>query len=104
MLCWKDDYALGINKIDEQHKELFKLGDKVLTLNPEALRQKDYMPDKEEIKNVLHQLYDYVKIHFNDEETFMENVPYPELTIYKKHHEKIIEEVNRIIKKKSKIT
>ncbi len=98
MFFWKDDYSLGIEAIDAQHKELFVIANKVLALNPESLRNKDYEPDREMLKGVLHHLYDYVKRHFHDEEEYMRQIGYPELPHHIQTHEHIINEMNVLLK------
>ena len=87
---WSDQYSLHVDKIDEQHKELFRLSAIVENLNENT--------KKEEIKNLLNSFFDYMKNHFNDEEAYMKSIGYP---LLKKHHilhQNIIDGFTTIIK------
>ena len=58
---WTEDLATGVNKIDNQHKELFKRINNLL----EACNQGR---GKNEVEKVIKFLDDYVIIHFSEEE------------------------------------
>ena len=90
-LSWKDNYSLGDNKIDEEHKYLFKIAAEAFSV---------VAPDKklEKIKSVLEKLLQYTKSHFDNEESFMSSIKYPELNKHKILHQEIIISMNEFIK------
>ncbi len=72
---WDDAYSLGIKNIDDQHKKLFDIVDKIFSLQ----ESKDV---KGNIRTILHELFEYIKVHFKDEEEFMKSINYPDLAYH----------------------
>jgi hemerythrin len=87
---WDDKYSLHVKKIDEQHKELFRLSAIVENLNENS--------KKEEIKNLLNSFFNYMKDHFSDEEAYMKSIGYPLLKKHHLLHQEIIKGFTAIIK------
>ena len=87
---WEDSYSIGIKEIDNQHKKLFDLVNKLYDLEENA-------NIKEEIRDILYAFSDYTKVHFRDEEEYMASIGYPELREHKKIHQHIIESLSQII-------
>lgn len=80
---WTQDLAVGFNKIDEQHKELFKRLNNLL----EACNQGK---GKEEVGNIINFLGAYVVEHFGTEEEFMKKNNYPAFAAHKQQHEEFV--------------
>ncbi|OPZ93967.1 MAG: Bacteriohemerythrin [Firmicutes bacterium ADurb.Bin419] len=77
---WRQSYEIGIDKIDSQHKELFR---KINNLLEACTTQKG----KEEVINTMGFLGDYIVVHFNDEEKLQKDSEYPSYTEHKAAHE-----------------
>ncbi|CAK0745680.1 putative two-component system response regulator [Gammaproteobacteria bacterium] len=77
---WGDQYALGIDAIDRQHKMLFCLVDRLEVV----LRERQAVL---EICKVLRELESYVYIHFSDEEWLMLENNYKDYKTHRKQHE-----------------
>jgi hemerythrin len=78
---WKDRYSIGIPLIDEQHKKLLVMTNKLfLACN--------YSTDsgKAQFKQTVHDAVAYIKFHFATEEKIMELTAYPGLAAHKKEH------------------
>ncbi|MCH5336895.1 MAG: hemerythrin domain-containing protein, partial [Campylobacter sp.] len=69
---WNNSYSVFNSKVDEQHKKLFELCAKLEVMF-------DRPVNKDEIKALLAEFFNYMKYHFNDEEKYMELIGYPEL-------------------------
>ena len=67
---WTQDLSVGVNKIDEQHKELFSRINNLLT----AIKQHRC---KDEIDNTIAFLEDYARTHFSYEEKQMKEAAAP---------------------------
>ena len=89
-LLWDDAYSLGIEEIDTQHKHLFEIANRIFTL-------KSSSKVKEDIRDILYELSDYVKEHFKDEEDYMSSINFPYLEDHKQEHQKIIGIVGSIL-------
>lgn len=82
---WKDDLAVGISEIDEQHKELF---DKIGSLFDACNAGKG----KEQIDATIKYLQDYVVLHFGSEEKLQKKYNYPEYIKHKEMHDQFIKD------------
>ena len=89
----KEEYKIGVEHIDEQHKKLFELADKAY-----MLLKDDFSIDKyDKIVHILEELKDYTIFHFKSEEEYMESINYKRLFSQKIEHEKfikVLEDVN----------
>lgn len=79
---WRNEYSLGINEIDEQHKGLINC--------ISALEMSIENPDEKQRWAAIHyaivQLSDYTRIHFTVEESLMRVLGYPELNAHVAQH------------------
>ncbi|GAB4389081.1 MAG: hemerythrin family protein [Thermodesulfovibrionales bacterium] len=77
---WTTDLSVGVETIDEQHRELFvKINDLVAAIKGSVCKYK--------IGDVIGFLEDYVAFHFGQEEAFMESFGYPAYPAHKAQHE-----------------
>lgn len=86
---WNDRLATGNSDIDNQHKELFRRFDTLLT----ACNQRK---GKEEVDNLLIFLGDYIKIHFAMEEALQKKYNYPHYPAHKDQHESFIRDFQNL--------
>lgn len=92
MIKWKEDYRIGVDVIDEQHKELFRIAGEAFDL-----LQNDFYLDKyDRIVNLIEQLKNYAAFHFKTEENYMEEIGYKRLLSQKVQHNDFIEKINQI--------
>jgi hemerythrin len=78
-LRWTPYLAVGINTIDNQHKELFDRFNRLM----DAIA---YGDAKEELASIIVFLGDYVVTHFGTEEKMMDRYSYPSSTAHKAQH------------------
>ena len=90
MSKWDEKYRLHVEKIDEQHKELFRLSAIVENL--------DENTTKEDIKKLLNSFFIYMREHFRDEEEYMKKIGYPLLKQHHELHHEIINEFTILVK------
>ena len=92
MIKWREDYNLGISKIDEQHQKLFEICDRAYQL----LKNDIYLDKYDKIVEILHELKDYTVYHFKSEEDYMSSIGYRKLLQHKVSHNDFIEKINNI--------
>ncbi len=80
---WTEDLAVGIDKIDNQHRELFHQINQLL----EACNQNK---GREAVGKIIAFLGEYVVTHFGSEEELMQKYHYPEYKVHKTHHTQFI--------------
>ena len=96
MLKWKDDYLIGVENIDDQHKKLFEIAEKGFDL-----LKNDMCIDKyDRIILVLEELKDYAVYHFKSEEAYMLSIGYKRFISHKVEHDEFIEKVTNADLKK----
>ena len=83
---WSDDFSVGIQEIDEQHKELVDL------LNQLHVAIHEHH-GSETSRKILDELADYTRTHFAVEESLMRVSNYPEFAAHKQNHEELIGQV-----------
>ncbi len=88
---WDEKYSLHVEKIDKQHKELFRLSALVDAL--------DENTTKDDIKKLLNSFFIYMRDHFRDEENYMKSIGYPLLKKHHLLHHEIIEDFTQMVKK-----
>jgi hemerythrin len=82
---WNDSYLIGVEKVDNQHKELFK---RVETLFNACNQGKG----RDEVAGILQFLQDYVVEHFKSEEELQLKYDYPEYVSHKAMHEAFVKD------------
>ena len=88
----KEEYKIGVESIDEQHKKLFELADKAY-----MLLKDEYSLDKyDKIVEIVEELKEYTIFHFKSEEEYMESINYKRLFTQKIEHEKFIKALEGI--------
>ena len=88
---WKDIYSVNNEIIDKEHKELFNIAQEAFAYVEEKDKTK-------KIKEIVTDLYDYMKTHFSHEEKFMQDINYPKSEEHKKLHREIILKINEFVK------
>ena len=82
MYRFTQDCLIGVEEIDKEHQELFRIVNEV-----EELLVNDYRGDKYDvIVKLLHELQDYAEHHFRHEEEYMKKIGHPELELQKNQH------------------
>jgi hemerythrin len=89
---WSDEYSVGINEIDTQHKTLFDLINRL----HKAILHKE---GSKTCGGILDELVDYTRIHFALEQTLMRIGNYPEYEAHCEMHRALVAEVEVLQKK-----
>ena len=87
---WKDEYSVGIDSIDQQHKKLLNLINQLQTAV-------DYSTGEEFERDALDELVDYTKTHFSYEEGLMRDNDYPDFEPHKLQHEEMFKKVGEVL-------
>ena len=86
----KPEYYTGIEFIDNEHKKSFEIANNVY-----ELQMNEFIPDKYDyILDVVNELKDYAKTHFQHEEDYMSSIKYRKFLSHKVEHDGFIEKIN----------
>lgn len=89
MFEMKDEYLVGIEMIDEEHRKLFEIAERTY-----QLLHNDYLSDKyDNISDILQELKDYTIEHFRHEEEYMEKIQYKRMFTQKMQHRAFIQKL-----------
>ena len=86
MLEWNDKFSVGISMIDEEHKKLIGILNKVIFA-------KGHNNNPEELWEVLSEMTNYALTHFRTEETYMKEFNCPEYQDHKEEHRAFYTEI-----------
>ena len=87
-MLWKDKLCIGVEAIDEQHKELFEKTEELLREVHDSVENR-----KQECIAAILFLKGYAVKHFTMEEAYQKSIGYTEFDAHKKLHEKFVETV-----------
>lgn len=80
-LIWQDWYNIGIDVIDNEHKKLFRIMNRLFAFCNES--DKSQWVCQEGVKYFK----DHAMKHFTDEESYMASIQYPEFEIHRRIHD-----------------
>lgn len=86
VFVWKEEYSVGIQEIDEQHKKLVVMINDMHKALAEGL-------GRTILGDILRELVAYTKYHFSSEEALMEKHGFPDFPSHKVAHAKMTEKV-----------
>jgi len=84
---WSEDFSVGDNSIDEQHKKIISLINQLIEYHTDSA-------NREIIAKVMNELVEYSQFHLNYEEKLLEELQYPELSQHKELHLKYLNGVS----------
>ena len=86
------EYLTGIELIDQEHQELFRIIGEA-----NNLIKNEFIPDKyDDIVHLLDELFQYTAVHFKDEEEYMESINYAGLPAQRAAHEAFVQRLSEI--------
>jgi len=92
MLQWKDEFAVGIEFIDEQHRHLIDIANQA-----SELMDNDLITDKyDHIVAIIAELKDYTIYHFKSEEDYMAETNYKKRFSHMILHDDFIRKVEEV--------
>lgn len=86
LVNWQDNYALGLDEIDEQHRMLFDIMNRLWAA---ILRN----AEGQELGSILEDLERYTVLHFTEEETFMRSIAYPDFDAHIAYHRTFVKKL-----------
>ena len=87
---WQKDYNIGITVVDEQHEKLCSM----LTNLETSIKSDDVY---QAMGDILKELVQYTKYHFEEEEKVMQRISYPDFEKHKKLHKNLVNEIVTIL-------
>ena len=87
---WKDEYSVGIDSIDQQHRKLINMINQLTTAV-------DYSTGEEFEREALADVVDYTKTHFTYEEGLLKDNDYPDFEAHQAQHREMIAEVEAVL-------
>lgn len=83
---WSEDLSVGIEEIDDQHKQLVALVNEL----DEAIRKRK---PKDAVRDIIDALVDYTLVHFKLEEDYFDKFGYEGAEAHKAEHAKLVEKM-----------
>lgn len=96
MIKWSEEYKIGVESIDEQHKQLFEIANRIYDL----LKNKLITDKYDNILEIIDELRNYTSYHFEAEEIYMQTIKYKRFLSQKIAHNDFLEKIANIDIKK----
>jgi hemerythrin len=93
---WRDEYCVDGGAIDEQHKSLFSLANRIFAIDEPGRRVA-------EIKATVKALFRHMERHFQHEENFMQEVGFPDRLAHHRRHTEMAAEMNAELRRHTDI-
>jgi hemerythrin len=88
---WSDEYLTGHEAIDNDHRKLFEIANNVFLIeNPHE--------ERDRVSDAVRELYDYMRVHFEREESVMSDLSYSDLDTHREKHADIIHRMNESLR------
>ena len=88
-ILWNDNLSVHVKEIDDQHKELIKMINRL----GEAVKDGSWPKKIVTLSDVLLEMIDYLDYHFSTEEKYMIAYNYPEYQAHREEHQRFVREV-----------
>ena len=88
-LEWRDEYSLGVEELDYEHKDLFN---RLNELHQELRRDSD----KDRVSRCLGEIYARVNAHFALEENYMREQKYSGYDKHKSQHDNFLDDLREV--------
>ena len=95
---WRNEWSLGIEIIDRQHRQLAEMFNKIVELYLNNGGQTDSEQRSNQLHEQLNIFYEKVREHFNDEEGLMLKANYPGHTEHARDHLMLRAELKQYIR------
>lgn len=80
-MLWKDEYGIGVEKIDQAHHEFFRIARRIF------ISTSNKNPNRWAALEGVKFLKAYVDRHFREEEEYMQSIAYKDYELHKAQHE-----------------
>lgn len=88
---WSSELSVGNPQIDAQHRQLILLGQQAMELLHAP------QPDARRFHQLLNDITDAVRLHFETEEAVLQANHYPLLGEHRAHHDRYIEQLTELL-------
>lgn len=92
MFEWNNDYSVGIEEIDKQHKHLIGIGAELMEMVKHYSNEDLY----DDVIDAVERMKDYTVYHFATEERMMEQAGFEGLEAHKEEHTRFVEKLNAV--------
>jgi hemerythrin-like metal-binding protein len=93
LIKWMPELSVGVTELDEQHKKLITLLNKLYSSIKAGSSSKI-------LENILEELTNYTKYHFENEEKYFTRFNYKDTKEHIKEHKKFINKIKSLLEKK----
>lgn len=95
-VAWKDDYCIGNEVIDSQHKKLFDILNQLYIASEQGR-------EIEDVLELFDELDRYTKYHFEEEEKFFSTLSSVEMEAHQEMHQFFINELAKTVQQSLRI-
>lgn len=95
MITWREEYSVGYEKFDAQHKKLISILNEIQPLlNNESISDEELYV---EISDILTKLLDYTEYHFESEEKLFKKYDFEYAEAHKELHHRFFMKITELL-------
>lgn len=94
---WSPEFSIKNVLLDEQHKGIFELANKIYRLSEKMANSPSKHIDKEQLKPFVMSLFKYIKVHFHEEEKYMKSINFPLLKEHQQSHKILFDKAKELV-------
>ena len=91
MLQWVPDYSVGVKELDEQHKKIIEIINRITKL----IEENNY--SDQDVQDIVKELSDYADYHFTNEEIYFREFDFEQTAAHIQEHEKYRNKMRSIL-------
>lgn len=92
-IIWRSEYNINNFKIDTEHQKLFTIAREAMLIS----KLQNDVEIKSKLKEIIVKLFQYVNLHFSNEEKYMQEISYPEIDDHKFLHKNMLNMLTNLI-------
>jgi hemerythrin len=94
-IIWRSEYNINNFKIDTEHQKLFSIAREAMNVS----KLQSDLDIKSKLKEIISRLFNYINLHFSNEEKYMQDISYPEIDNHRFLHKNMLNMLTSLVSK-----
>ncbi len=100
-ISWHKEFSIKNADLDKQHEMIFEITNDAhelaIKIKEKNFDEKEKESLKTELKDLTYRLFEYIKVHFRDEEKYMKEIEFPLIEDHIKAHRDLVNKTKAVL-------